>query len=131
MGWSSVSVWRSRNCTPQSATTSRDRDRRGKNINGPKSTFSFTFANAGRITKVISGLKTTSALGTDGIPLAILKMGSDVLGGPISHLVSMSLSAGIFLEAFKITLIHPVYKGEGKAINDPASYRPVAILCAM
>jgi hypothetical protein len=58
-------------------------------------------------------------------------MGSDMLAGPVSHLVNMSLSAGVFLSAFKTALIHPVYKGEGKARGDPGSYRPVAILCAL
>jgi hypothetical protein len=58
-------------------------------------------------------------------------MGSDVLAGPISHLVSMLPSASVFLSAFKTALIHPVYKGGGKTRNSPASYRPVAILCAM
>jgi hypothetical protein len=43
----------------------------------------------------------------------------------------MSLSAGVFPSAFKTALIHPVYKGGGKARNDPGSYRPVAILCAL
>jgi hypothetical protein len=58
-------------------------------------------------------------------------MGSVVLAGPISHMVTMSLSDGLFLSAFKTAIIHPVYKGGGKARNKPASYRPVAILCAM
>jgi hypothetical protein len=46
-------------------------------------------------------------------------------------MVNMSLSAGVFQSAFKTALIHPVYKGGGKARCDPASYRPVAILCAL
>jgi hypothetical protein len=94
-------------------------------------TFSFTFANADRIAKVISGLKATSALGTDWIPVSILKMGSDVLDGPISHLVNMSLSSGIFPEGYKMALIHPEYKRGKKARNELALYRPLAILCAM
>jgi hypothetical protein len=83
--------------------------------------------NAGLISKIISGLKTTSALGTDGIPVAVIKIGSDVLAGPILHMVKMLLSDGVFPSAFKTAIIHPVYKGEGKARNKPASYRPVAI----
>jgi hypothetical protein len=71
--------------------------------------FAFDFPNAGRIAKVISGLKTSSALGTDGIPVAVLKMGSDILAGPISHMVSMSLLAGVFPSAFKTAIIYPVY----------------------
>jgi hypothetical protein len=75
------------NATRESAARPRSGDKRG-NIY-----FALDFANAGRISKIISGLKTTSSLGTDGIPVAVLKMGSDVLAGPISHLVNMSLSA--------------------------------------
>jgi hypothetical protein len=63
---------------------------------------------------VISGLKTTAALGSDGIPVSILKMGSHVLAGPISHLVNKSLATGIVPVGFKTALIHPVYKGGGK-----------------
>jgi hypothetical protein len=107
--------------------TPRGRDTRGKFL----STFSFDFANAGRISKVITGLNTTSALGTDGIPVAVLKMGSNFLAGPVSHLENMSLLAGVFLSAFKTALIHPVYKGGGKARNNLVSYRPEAILCAL
>jgi hypothetical protein len=56
------------NSTQESATTSGGGETRGK----IPSTFSFNFANAGRIAKVITGLKSTSALGTNGIPVAIL-----------------------------------------------------------
>jgi hypothetical protein len=109
------------NRTPQSATASKDGDTRGKNIDGPKSTFSPLQTRAGSL---------RSSAGSR--PLRRLApMGSDVLARPISHLVNILLSAGIFPEAFKMALIHPVYKGGGKARNNPASYRPVAILCAM
>jgi hypothetical protein len=106
--------------------------KRGVNSDRPKSTFSFSFANAGKIVKVITGLKNTATLGSDGIPVSILNMGSDVLAGPISHLVNKSLATGIVPEGFNTALIHPVYKGGGKSRRkEPASYRPVVILCAM
>jgi hypothetical protein len=123
-----LKIWTGRgvqNTSQETSTTSRDGDGRGKN------TFAFGFASAGRIAKIFSGLKSTLALGTDGIPVSVLKMGSDMLAGRVSHLVNMSLSAGVFLSAFKTALIHLVYKGGGKARNDPGSYRPVAILCAL
>jgi hypothetical protein len=118
-------------CCSQRSTTSRDEDTRRKKFNKPKSIFLFTFANAGKIAKVISRLKATAALGTNGILVAILKMGSDVLAGPILHLAKMLLATGIVPEGFKTALIHPVYKGGGKSRKEPALYRPVAILCAM
>jgi hypothetical protein len=34
-------------------------------------------------------------------------------------MVNMSLSAGVFLSAFKTALIHPFYKRGGKARCDP------------
>jgi hypothetical protein len=50
------------------------------------------------------------------------------LAGPISHLVNMSLSADVFsLDGPN----PPCLPGGGKARNDPASYTPVAILCAL
>jgi hypothetical protein len=114
-------VWKIRagrgveNSTQESAATSRSGDTRGK----ISSTFSFDFANAGRIAKIIARLKPNSALSTDGIPVAILKMGSDVFARPISHLANMSLLVGVFPSAFKTALIHPVYKRGGKAFSVP------------
>jgi hypothetical protein len=106
--------------TRDAVHTSRDKDTRGNSFDRPISTISFSFANAA-----------TAALDTDGIPVTILKMGSDVLAGPISHLVNMLLASGIVPEGFKTALIHPVYKGGEKSRKEPALYRPVAILCAM
>jgi hypothetical protein len=51
-----------------------------------RETFEFTFATAGKIAKVIRGLKTTEAMGIDDIPTSVLKKGVEVLAGPISHL---------------------------------------------
>jgi hypothetical protein len=55
---------------PQRSRTSRDEDTRRNLFDRPKSTFSFTFAIAGKIAKVISGLKAKAALGTDKIPVS-------------------------------------------------------------
>jgi hypothetical protein len=90
------------NTSQKAATTSGEVDK------GRKNTFAFGFASTGRIAKILSRLKTTSALGTDGIPVSVLNMGSDSLARPVSHLVNMSLSAGVFPSAFKTALIHPV-----------------------
>jgi hypothetical protein len=44
-----------------------------------KKAFEFTFATAGRIAKIIRGLKSTEAMGIDDIPTSILKKGVEVL----------------------------------------------------
>jgi hypothetical protein len=55
----------------------------------------------------------------------------EVLAGPISHLVNRLLAEGRVPEAFKVGKVFPIFKGKGKAREDPASYRLVSILPAM
>ncbi len=96
-----------------------------------KPAFSFSFANAGRIANIVKKMSTTTALGNDGIPTRVLKLGVDTLAGPISHLVNRSLANATVPSAFKKARIIPIFKGKGKQANDPASYRPVSLLPAM
>ncbi|QQP39269.1 Uncharacterized protein FKW44_020095, partial [Caligus rogercresseyi] len=92
---------------------------------------SFSFAGAGKIVKVIKGMRATEALGVDGIPVSVLKKGIEVLAGPIAHLVNRSLASGTVPTALKMSNVLPVFKGKGKSAADPASYRPVCILPAL
>jgi hypothetical protein len=94
-----------------------------------KPSLAFAFATAGKIAKIIRGLKATEAMGIDDIPTSELKKGVEVLAGPISHLVNRSLAEGRVPEAFKVGKVFPIFKG--KACEDPASYRLVSILPAM
>jgi hypothetical protein len=94
-------------------------------------TFEFTFATAGKIAKIIRGMKATEAMGIDDVPTLVLKKGVEVLAGPISHLVNRWLDEGRIPETFKIGKVFPIFKGKRKAREDPASYRPVSILPAM
>jgi hypothetical protein len=96
-----------------------------------KARFSFAFANAKKISRIIKGLKSTGAVGLDGIPVNVLKLGREALAGPISHLVNRSLASGVVPRGFKMARVAPVFKGKGKKATDPASYRPVSILPAM
>jgi hypothetical protein len=93
--------------------------------------FYFKFANAKRTSKTIKGLNNTEALGMDGNPTSVLKKGVEVLAGPVSHLVNLSMAKGRVLSAFKIRKVPPIHKGKGKPREDPASYCPVSILPAI
>jgi hypothetical protein len=70
-------------------------------------------------------------MGVNSIPTSIVKKGTEVLPGPLAHLVNMSLATGMVPKSFKTAKVFPVFKGKGKKRNDPASYRPVSILPAM
>jgi hypothetical protein len=54
-----------------------------------------------------------------------------VLCGPIAHMINQLLVTGVFPEAFKHGIAVPVFKEQGKDRKDPASYRPVSLLCAL
>jgi hypothetical protein len=93
--------------------------------------FSFTFVRAARVIKTIRGLNSTEALGLDGVPVSVLKKGSEVIGYPLAHVINRSMHTGVFPDGFKSGLIHPVHKGAGKSRAEAASYRPVSILPAL
>ncbi len=93
--------------------------------------FSFRYPNAGRVAKVIKGLRNTNALGADGISIQVLKRASDVLAAPLAHLIRVSFNCSEVPHGFKLATISPVFKGRGKDPNEAGSYRPVAILPAM
>jgi hypothetical protein len=99
----------------------------------PKRTteFQWEFMSAGKVAKLIRGLGSTEALGVDRVPISVYKKGLEVLSGPIAHLVNRSLAEGVFPDAFKRAIVIPVHKGGGKSRKDPASYRPVSLLCAL
>ena len=50
-------------------------------------TFEFNFVNASKITKKISNLKNSKALGLDNISTEVWKKGKITLSGPIAHFV--------------------------------------------
>ncbi len=83
-----------------------------------------------QIKKVISSLKNTGAVGVDGIPVSVLKMGADVLADPVAHMVAVSIRTGIVPAGFKMANVTPVHKRK-KPTSNASSYRPVSILPAL
>jgi hypothetical protein len=96
-----------------------------------KRPFTFTFVRVARIAKVIKALNAREALGTDGIPVSVLKKGVECLASPLAHLVNTSFLTGKIPDIFKDAKVHPLHKGGGKSRAEPGSYRPVSILPAM
>ena len=71
------------------------------------------------------------ATGVDGIPVLVLKLAAPVIASPIAHLIALSIKHRKVPKTFKSSIVVPIYKGKGKPINSPSSYRPVAILPAL
>ncbi len=93
--------------------------------------FCFKYPSASKVEAIIYSLKNTSAIGTDEVPVKVLKLGAPTLAGPIARLVQVSFASAKVPSGFKSAIVRPIYKGKGKATTAASSFRPVAILSAM
>lgn len=78
------------------------------------------------IHKIIMSLNNTSSVGYDGISTKILKHVSMEICGHLSHIINLCISAGIFPDALKTSIIKPMFKKENRELMK--YYRPVALI---
>jgi len=78
------------------------------------------------IDKIINGLKPKNSSGHDDINSRFLKYLKNELKEPISILANISISEGIFPEAFKLAEVVPIHKNKAK--DDINNYRPISLL---
>ncbi len=71
---------------------------------------------------------TDSSCSLDAIPTKLLKSCIDALLLPITHLVNLSLSEGIFPSTFKNAVVSPLLKKQSLPKDDLSSYRPISNL---
>ncbi|MCH2405687.1 MAG: hypothetical protein MK200_05790, partial [Nitrosopumilus sp.] len=77
------------------------------------------------ITQAIQEMKSDTAPGPDGIPVALYKLCADEITKPIKEMWTISLDIGKMPENIITSIITPVYKGGIK--EDPGNYRPIAL----
>jgi len=93
----------------------------------PPSLLSFKLATTNEIRNIIlSSSDATCEL--DPIPTKLLKSCLDVLIQPITKIVNLALSEGIFPSLYKNALVTPLLKKHGLPAEDLASYRPISNL---
>lgn len=78
---------------------------------------------------LILQLRDRSAVGWDGLSPLLLKCTRHVLVPHITFLCNLSLRTGVFPDAFKKAIIHPIYKGGDR--NCVTNYRPISVLPAL
>ena len=71
---------------------------------------------------------TDSSCSLDLIPTKLLKSCIDSLTPPITHLINLSLSEGVFPTQFKQAIVKPLLKKPSLPKNDLSSYRPISNL---
>lgn len=81
------------------------------------------------VEKIIAELKSKKAVGFDGLRAETLKRIRREIAQPLSHLVNLYISEGIFPDILKIGIIRPIYKnGDKSRINN---YRPITLLSTL
>ena len=80
------------------------------------------------IGQLIKSLKDTAA-GFDDLNAMCLKISSQFLIKPLTHICNLSLSQGIFPEQLKIANVIPLYKSDDSMLFN--NYRPVSVLCVV
>lgn len=99
----------------------------------PKRTSPFSFAltptDEVEVRKCILNLKKNNTIGRDNISGDFLKRFQSILIKPITFLVNLIFSTGIFPTAFKLAEVIPIYKsGDRDSVNN---YRPISILSTL
>ena len=95
---------------------------------GPK--FKFHSIGVKKTKELLRRMNGTQSIGVDGLPATFWKKLAPALAVPLMHMVNASFRESRVPDLFKIAKITPIYKGGAKKKDDPASYRPVAVLPA-
>ena len=90
----------------------------------------FTPLSEIEVTKIIHSSSSASCA-LDPIPTWLIKDCLDVLIGPITKLVNLSLSTGIFPPSMKVALVRPLIKNQSLDPDCLKNYRPVSNLSFM
>ena len=75
--------------------------------------------------KILSRLNTRKAAGSDGLSPFLLKLSSDFLAEPITHLISLSVESGKVPDVWKEANIIPIPKGNPANVTN---LRPISLL---
>ena len=90
-----------------------------------KMRFCFEYIPTVEFRSRLKQLKSKKATGHDDFPPKVVKDSADSVAQPLSYIINLSLSTGIFPDKCKITILFPLYKGD--ASDNFENYRPMSI----
>jgi hypothetical protein len=76
--------------------------------------------------KQLCNLDVNKATGTDEIPSRLIKLAGMSIVTPITYIINLSLSTGIFPDRWKHARLCPIFKSGDR--SEPCNYRPISIL---
>ena len=74
-------------------------------------------------------LNTSKSTGCDNINAKFLKLAASIIAPILTKLFNLSLSSGVFPDAFKVAKVIPIYKSGPKSVK--GNYRPISVLPVM
>ena len=78
------------------------------------------------VKKELNSLSVYKSTGLDGIPARFVKDAAEVIKGPITYFVNLSLRSGTFPNEMKLAKVIPLHKKKSRL--EAGNYRPVSIL---
>lgn len=76
--------------------------------------------------KIIRTLRNTNSVGYDGISTRILKAVAYEISTPLSYIINLSITVGVFPEALKKSVVKPLFKKENRELMQ--NYRPISLI---
>ena len=83
--------------------------------------------NGNEIIQVIMEFNVNKSNGPNSIPTEILHLIKGLIADPLSHVINLSFSEGIYLERLKISKTVPFFKNKGNNM-ECENYRPISLL---
>ena len=87
------------------------------------SSFLFSPILPQQVIEAMNNFKTSRSFGLDLISSYFLKLGMPVLASPLSQILNISISQGIFPDDWKTARVAPVHKSG--PTDDLSNYRPI------
>ena len=88
--------------------------------------FNFQPVTSADVEKCLKDVKRSKSTGLDDLPPGLLKDSAAAILLPLTHIINLSFSTGVFPTQWKNARIVPVHKSESKSSLD--NYRPISIL---
>ena len=91
--------------------------------------FELTPATLAELSAAVRDMRSSSAVGVDGVPLLAVRMCFPVIGPRLLRIVNASVVSGIFPSAWKTACIVPIFKSGDRTA--PSNFRPISLLSVL
>lgn len=98
-------------------------------IKSTKSSFVFLETDEAEVESIITNLRSNCAVGIDGISTNVLKQFKATLVRPLTYIMNLCISTGVFPDHLKKALVHPIHKSGDK--QNLQNYRPISVLSSL